>query len=165
MIHRYFMIAAFGICLILGIQAPNFIDQYEKRIGAHYLEVVENLRGFQEIADRLHGGDLGALIGKHRSSPDATFKGEAEPIERMVARKVRFGREKEALQGPFPMKAMHVLISGDREILAETYAGYSRTFPLNRQALFSGLAAAFAICLLLESGFGLGRKALGIGRT
>lgn len=163
LIRRYFMIAIFGTCLIIGIQAPNFIEQYEKRIDAHYLEVVENLRGFQEIADRFHGGDLLALIVKHRSSPDATFKGEAEPIERMVARKARFGKERESLRKPYPRKAMHMLVQGDREILDETYSSYSRTFSLDKQALLSGLMAAFTVCVVLELFFSLGRRVLGLG--
>lgn len=146
----------------MGIQAPNFIEQYEKRIDAHYREVVENLRGFQEVADRFHGGSLAALIAKHRSSPDSTFKGEAEPIERMAARKERFGKEREALRSSYPLKVAHTLVRGDREILDETYAGYSRTFSLNKQALLSGLAAAIAICFALEMLFGFAKRLLGV---
>jgi hypothetical protein len=165
MIHRYIMIAVFGFCLLIGIQAPNFIDQYAKRIDAHYLEVEENLRGFQAIADRFHGGDLAALIAKHRSSRDSTFAGEAEPIERMAARKARFAKEREALRTGFSGRVAHVLIGGDREILAETYSAYERDIRLDKQAVLSGLAAAVAICLLLESLFGLGKRLLGPSRT
>lgn len=161
MIHRYFMVAVFGICLLFGIQAPGFIDQYEKRIDAHFREVVENLRGFQEVADRFHGGDLAALIAKHRASGDSTFMGEAEPIERMAARKVRFAREKAALSTGFPGKAMHVLLAGDREIVEETYSAYSREIRLDKLSILSGLGTAFAICLVLELVFGLGKRLLG----
>jgi hypothetical protein len=155
------MILVFGACLIVGIQTPNFIEQYEKRIDAHYREVTENLRGFQEVADRFHGGSLAALIVKHRSSPDSTFKGEAEPIERMVARRDRFGKEREALRSSYPLKVAHTLMRGDREILDETYAGYSRTFSLDKRALLSGLGAAIAICFVLEMFFGLAKRLLG----
>lgn len=163
MLHRYFMIAVFGTVLLLGVQAPTFIDQYEKRIDAHFLEAEENLRGFQEVADRFHAGDLSALIAKHRASGDSTFFGEAEPIERMAARKTRFAMEREALRTGFPGKAAHVLFAGDREILEETYAAYSRDIRLDKQAIFTGLASAIAICLMLELVFALGKRLLGFG--
>lgn len=161
MLRRYLMIAVFGSGLLLGIQAPNFIDQYGHRIDAHFREVSENLRGFQEIADRFHGGDLRALVRHHRSNPDSTFRAEAEPIERMAARKARFAREKAALESAFPLRALHVLLRGDRETLDETYAGYSTTLRLDRLAVFSGLAAALAACLALELLYVLGRRILG----
>lgn len=161
MLHRYFMIAVFGTVLLLGIQAPSFIDQYAKRIDAHFLEVEENLRGFQAIADRFHGGDLAALIAKHRGSGDSTFVGEAEPIERMAARKARFAKEREALRTGFPGQALHVLISGDREILEETYSAYTRDLRLDSQSVLSGVAAAIAVCLMLEVFFGFSKRLLG----
>lgn len=163
MIHRYFMIAVFGACLVLGIQAPNFVDQYGKRIDAHYLEVVENLRGFQDIADRFHGGDILALVKHHRASRDSTFRAEAEPIERMVERKARFGKEREALKGAFARKAAHLLVGGDRETIGETYEMYSPGLRLDRQAIGTGLGTALFVCLLLELMLGAGKRVLGFG--
>lgn len=163
MIHRYFMIAVFGACLMLGIQAPNFVEQYGKRIDAHYLEVVENLKGFQDIADRFHGGDILALVRHHETSRDSTFRAEAEPIRRMVERKARFGGEREALKGAFARKAAHLLVRGDRETIGETYEMYSPGLRLDRQAIGTGLAAALFVCLLLEMMLGAGKRVLGFG--
>lgn len=163
MIHRYFLVAVFGACLLLGLQAPNFVDQYAKRVDAHYLEVVENLRGFQAIADRFHGGDLAALIRHHKASPDSTFHAEAEPIERMVQRRDRFGRERQALRRGFPRQALHVALLGDRETVRETYALYDAGLRLDRQAIGSGLAAAVFFCVLLELLLTAGKRVLGLG--
>lgn len=163
MIHRYFMIAVFGACLMLGVQAPNFVEQYGNRIDAHYLEVVENLKGFQEIADRFHGGDILALIKHHRASRDSTFLTEAEPIERMLERKTRFGKEREALKGAFAWKAAHLLVRGDRETIGETYEMYSPGLRLDRQAIGTGLGVALLACLLLELLLGAGKRVLGFG--
>jgi hypothetical protein len=163
MLHRWFLIAVFGACLLLGIQGPNFVEQYEARVEAHYLEVAGNLKGFQAIADRFHGGDLQALIRHHRRSPDSTFKGEAEPLEKMVARRDRFARERESLRGGFPGKALHVLVFGDRETTRETYAAYSPRLRLDRQSIGTGIAAALAVCLLCELLLGAARRMLGLG--
>lgn len=164
MIHRYLLIALFGAGLLVGIQAPNFADQYARRIDAHYLEVVENLKAFQEIADRFHGGDLQALIKHHRASQDSTFNAEAAAIERMADRKARFGKERDALQGKeLPQRAAHILFLGDREITQETWATYSPELRLNREAVFSGIGLALAACLLLEALLFSAKRSLGMG--
>jgi hypothetical protein len=82
-IYRDFLILVACVALLLGIQVPSFVDQYEKRLDAHFIEVKNNLRGFQEIADKFHGGSLEALIAKHEASEDRTFKDEARPIRNM----------------------------------------------------------------------------------
>jgi hypothetical protein len=163
MLHRWFLIAVFGACLLLGIQGPNFVEQYEARVDAHWLEVNENLKGFQAIADRFHGGDLMALIRHHKASPDSTFHGEAGPLERMVARRERFGKEREALKRGFPGKALHILVFGDRETTRETYAAYSPRLRLDRLAIGTGLTAALAACLVFELLLGAGKRVLGLG--
>ncbi|MBD3649377.1 MAG: DUF2937 family protein, partial [Pseudomonadales bacterium] len=56
MVYRYFSIILASLLLLTGLQVPSFVDQYEKRVDAHLLEVTENLRGFQEIADEYYGG-------------------------------------------------------------------------------------------------------------
>ena len=55
-------IGVIGFGLLLGIQVPNFVDQYSRRIDAHYQEVSENISGFQSTADLLFSGDLEELI-------------------------------------------------------------------------------------------------------
>lgn len=166
MIHRYLLIALFGAGLLFGIQAPNFAGQYARRIDAHYLEVVENLKAFQEIADRFHGGDLQALIRHHQNSEDSTFKAEAAAIERMADRKARFGEERAALAGKeLPQRMGHILFLGDREIVQETWAMYSPELRLDKEAVFSGLGTALAACLLLELLLMTAKRSLGIGRS
>jgi hypothetical protein len=47
MLYRYLSIAIAGAAILIGIQIPNFVDQYEKRLDAHVIEVTTNMRGFQ----------------------------------------------------------------------------------------------------------------------
>ena len=64
-IYRYFLILIACISILLGIQIPSFVDQYEKRLDAHFLEVTNNLRGYQEIAEKFFNGSITELIKKH----------------------------------------------------------------------------------------------------
>ena len=63
-IHHMILIMLFGTGLLFGLQIPNFVDQYQKRIDAHYLEANESFKGFQDIANRFHNGNIEALIKK-----------------------------------------------------------------------------------------------------
>lgn len=93
-IYRYSLILLACVLLLMGIQIPSFVDQYEKRLDAHFIEVKTNLRGFQQIADRYFGGSLEALINKHEQSGDEIFREEARPIRSMYLRYLRFSQQK-----------------------------------------------------------------------
>ncbi len=164
-VHRYLMIFIFGACLIIGIQIPNFIDQYEKRIDAHYIEVLQNFRGFQEIANRYYGGDIEALIKRHETSTDETFQAEGKPIEQMYKRMLRFEREKASLDTTYPKKAIHVIVNGDREIIEETYSNYSAGIVLDKLAILSGIVVSVAACFLLELILILGKRIIRLNKS
>jgi len=62
LLKAYSRFAIFATGILIGIQVPSFVDQYAKRIDAHYQEVSINISGFQKTADSLFDGDLEALI-------------------------------------------------------------------------------------------------------
>lgn len=161
-IYRYFLILIACISVLLGIQIPNFIDQYEKRLDAHFLEVKNNLRGYQEIADKYHGGSIEALITKHEQSGDPTFKGEAKPIRNIHERYLRFRDQKVSLETGLAGKAAFIVANRDEELINETYVNYSFTIPLNRPAVVSGFLSAAIVVLAIEL-LRLLSKLLGLG--
>jgi hypothetical protein len=149
-LYRYLMIIVACISLLIGLQVPSFVDQYQKRVDAHLREVTVNLQPFQDIATKYFAGDLDKLIALHRNSDVKPFQDEGAAIEKMVQRKLRFEADLAALQTSLPMKALHVLLHGDREMLDEVLAQYSYTVPLNQDALLFGAGAAIAILLMVE---------------
>lgn len=149
-LYRYLMIIVACISLLLGLQIPNFIDQYQKRVDAHLREVSINLLPFQEIADKYFAGDMNKLVELHRSSAEKPFQEEGAAIEKMIARKLRFEADLAALNTSLPMKTLHVLLHGDSEIRNEVLAQYTYAVPLNQDALVFGSCVALAILLLVE---------------
>jgi len=149
-LYRYLFVVVACISLLIGLQIPNFVDQYQKRVDAHLREVTINLQPFQEIANKYFGGDLGKLIALHRSSDAKPFQEEGAAIEKMVQRKLRFEADLAALQTSLPLKAWHVLLHGDREMIDEALEQYSYAVPLNQDALIFGAGVALTILLLLE---------------
>jgi hypothetical protein len=149
-LYRYFIVIVACISLLIGLQIPNFVDQYQKRVDAHLREVTINLQPFLDIAIHYFGGDMGKLIELHKTSAEKPFQDEGAAIEKMVARKLRFETDLAALNTSLPMKALHVIFHGDHEILDEAMNQYSYAVPLNQDALEFGAGVAFVILLLLE---------------
>src|SRR5580698_10209304 len=99
MIANYLRLIAFAFGLLIGIQAPGFVDQYVKRVSAHQIEVARNFSGFQETANQYFGGDVESLIAHHSASEDAPFRDEARTIQSMYQRLQASTAELAALQG------------------------------------------------------------------
>lgn len=149
-LYRYLMIVVACISLLIGLQVPNFVDQYQKRVDAHLREVNINLQPYQEIANKYFNGDMNKLIELHRNSGVKPFQEEGLAIANMIARKQRFGADMASLQTSLPLKALHILLHGDREILDEALGQYSYAVPLNQDALTFGACSALAALLLVE---------------
>lgn len=149
-LHRYLLIVIACIALLAGIQIPNLVDQYEKRIDAHLREVIANLKPYQEIANKYTGGSLDQLLELHRRSAEKAFQDEGNAIAEMIRRKLRFESDLAALQTNLPMKVMHILLKGDRELIDETLGQYTYAVPLSQDALLAGAATAAIILALTE---------------
>ena len=149
-LYRYFIVVVACAALLIGLQIPNFVDQYQKRVDAHLREVTINLQPFQEIANKYFAGDIGKLIELHRASNEKALQDEGAAIEQMVTRKLRFETDMAALNTTLPLKALHVMFHGDHEMLNEVTSQYSYAVPLNQDALIFGVCVAMIILLLVE---------------
>ena len=148
----YSRLLIFAGGLLLGIQVPNFVDQYERRIDAHYLEVNANISGFQSTADLLFSGDMEALIAYYADSNDLVFESDAQSIRSIVARYNRISNEREAMSGNILTAAMHVILYADDEFIGETFEQYGYTIPLNMLAVEWGLAIALLLTITIDLG-------------
>jgi hypothetical protein len=158
-LYRYLMIIVACIALVIGLQVPNFVDQYQKRVDAHLREVTINLQPFQDIANKYFAGDLNKLIALHSNSGEKPFQEEGAAIEKMMQRKLRFEADLAALQTSLPLKAWHVVFHGDREMIDEALGQYTYNVPLTQDALIFGAGAALLILMLVESLLALARFA------
>ncbi len=149
-LYRYLLIIIACAAMLVGIQIPNLVDQYEKRVDAHLREVTINLKPYQEIANKYFGGSLDKLIELHHKSDVKAFQEEGDAIANMVKRKLRFEADLAALQGSLPLKIIHTVFDGDKELIEETLQQYTYAVPLNQDALAAGAALAAVTLLLTE---------------
>ena len=152
LLKTYSRLFIFAGGLLLGIQVPNFIDQYERRIDAHYLEVSANISGFQSTADLLFSGDIEALIAYYADSNDLVFESDAQSIRSIVDRYDRISNEREALSGNIFAASMHVILNADNEFMDETFEQYGYTVPLNMLAVGWGIAIALLLTITIDLG-------------
>ena len=150
MLRGYVRLVVFAIGLLIGVQAPAFVDQYAKRVSAHYMEAKHNFAGFQQAADQYFNGDVGALVTHHLQSPDAVFRAEAKTIGDLFERIKGLAAELEALNGPSIARLVHIMVNPNRDILQETIAAYSYTVPLSPEAIIYGASTGLALSLAVE---------------
>jgi hypothetical protein len=151
MLRHHLRLVIFAIGLLVGVQVPGFIDQYDKRVNAHYIEAQRAFSGFQQTADRYFGGSVEQLIAHHSASGDRVFQDEAKTIAKLYARMKSLAAELDALRGTLFQRMVHVAIAPDQEILKETINAYSYTVPLNADAILCGVGAGFLLSFIIES--------------
>jgi len=150
MIYRTLLVLIAAAALLLGVQLPGFVSQYEQRLDAHLSEAGVHLRGYQEIADRFFGGSLAALLAKHEQSPDPVFRAEAKPLRQLFERFQHFSEEKQALETALPGKLLHLARRGDRDLIGETWRNFSYAVPLDAAALTTGFVVMLGVVSLIE---------------
>jgi len=158
-LYRYLIVIVACVSLLAGLQIPNFVDQYQKRVDAHLREVTANLQPFQEIANKYLNGDLAKLIELNRNSDAKPLQEEGFAIEAMAGRKARFEADMAALQANLYMKALHVLLDGDEEILNEVKSQYSYAVPFDQEALIFGTSVSIMFLIIAELLFAVSRLA------
>ncbi|MCG8382286.1 MAG: DUF2937 family protein [Gammaproteobacteria bacterium] len=150
MIRDYFRLVFFAASLLVGVQIPNIIDQYEKRVDAHLTEATENLTGFQETANEFFSGNLETLIKHYQQSQDPVIRRDAESLDQIYQRTRNFQAEQAALQQSWYRVIIHLVFNRNEALFAETLRAYTYNVPLNQQAITWGVATGFTLTLICE---------------
>ena len=150
MFRDYVRLMVFAVGLLAGVQLPGFVDQYAKRVDAHYQEAKLNFAGFQQTADRHFGGDVEAMIQHHLISGDVVFQEDGDSIRKIWLRVQELTKELQAVQQPFLQRSFHVLFAANDELMAETRLNYTYVVPLNQEAVLAGIVLGFLVALMIE---------------
>ena len=149
-IQRYILKLVFALSLLLGLQLPSFLQQYEHRLDAHYIEAETQLQQYQNLAKRYFSGDLQALIIEHKNSDVLLFHAEALLIEKLESRFNYLQEKKNALQGPLITRLYFLLGELNSPLLLETKENYNADLVLNQNSIFVGLVLALLSTLFSE---------------
>jgi hypothetical protein len=146
----YLRLILFCSGLLIGIQVPAVVDQYEKRIDAHLSEALQILAGFQQTADRYFNGSVEDLVKHYDSSDDPVFNNDARNIRFISERVAALQAEAQTLQQAAVWRILHVITTPDKQIIQQTMQQYSYMILIDPQALKWGVICGFLIAILLE---------------
>ncbi len=155
MLLSYLRLVLFAIGLLVGVQVPAFINDYAKRVEAHLIEAQAGLRGFQGTAEQFFKGDLQALVAHYRASEDPVFRSDAESLSTLLTRQLALDKQFQAMQGPWYIRVLQVVLAADPDIRKETWNGYSYQLLLTPEAMGWGLSGAMLLSFGLECLFRL----------
>lgn len=165
MIYRYFILIIAAAALLIGIQAPNLLNQYQQRLAAQYAEALVYYQDYQAIAERHYDGDLQRLIEAHRQSNEAAFQEEALIIEKLVTRVATFEQQTRLHQQSYPAQLWAMIWQNNEELMQGTLNEYSFNVPLDQRALATGALFALAAAVLIDLCWALLKKLFSRRRT
>ncbi|WP_323161612.1 DUF2937 family protein [Pseudomonas fluorescens] len=155
MLLSYLRLVLFAAGLLIGVQVPGFINDYAKRVEAHLIEAQTGLRGFQGTAEQFFKGDLQALVAHYRASEDPVFRSDADSLSTMLNRQLALDKQFQAMQGPWYIRFLQVVLAADPDIRKETWNGYSYQILLTPEAMIWGMSGALLLSFGLECLFRL----------
>ena len=150
MLLSYLRLVLFAIGLLVGVQVPGFINDYAKRVEAHLIEAQTGLRGFESTAQQFFKGDLQALVAHYRASDDPVFRSDANSLGSLLDRQVALDKQFQAMQGPWYIRFLQVVLAADPDIRKETWNGYSYQILLTPEAMIWGMSGALLLSFGIE---------------
>ncbi|WP_085683103.1 MULTISPECIES: DUF2937 family protein [unclassified Pseudomonas] len=155
MLLSYLRLVLFAAGLLIGVQVPGFINDYAKRVEAHLIEAQTGLRGFQGTAEQFFKGDIQALVAHYRASEDPVFRSDADSLSALLNRQLALDKQFQAMQGPWYIRFLQVVLAADPDIRKETWNGYSYQILLTPEAMIWGMSGALLLSFGLECLFRL----------
>ncbi|MBP5956952.1 DUF2937 family protein [Pseudomonas anatoliensis] len=155
MLLSYLRLVLFAAGLLIGVQVPGFINDYAKRVEAHLIEAQTGLRGFQGTAEQFFKGDIQALVAHYRASEDPVFRSDADSLSTMLNRQIALDKQFQAMQGPWYIRFLQVVLAADPDIRKETWNGYSYQILLTPEAMIWGMSGALLLSFGIECVFRL----------
>ncbi|MFJ2462980.1 DUF2937 family protein [Pseudomonas sp. efr-133-TYG-5] len=155
MLLSYLRLVLFAAGLLIGVQVPGFINDYAKRVEAHLIEAQTGLRGFQGTAEQFFKGDLQALVAHYRASEDPVFRSDADSLSTLLNRQLALDKQFQAMQGPWYIRFLQVVLAADPDIRKETWNGYSYQILLTPEAMIWGMSGALLLSFGIECLFRL----------
>ncbi len=155
MLLSYVRLVLFAAGLLIGVQVPGFINDYAKRVEAHLIEAQTGLRGFQGTAEQFFKGDMQALVAHYRVSEDPVFRSDADSLSTLLSRQIALDKQFQAMQGPWYIRFLQVVLAADPDIRKETWNGYSYQILLTPEAMIWGMSGALLLSFGIECLFRL----------
>jgi len=140
----------FTILFILGVQFPEFIQQYSQRLSGHLNEALSQLSEHQLVADRHFDGSLKSMVEKYLTNSEPSIKETAVIINNISHRVTDLKSQLFNIQETEYIERLYYFITQFDSSMAEaTLKQYQLAIPLNLPALLTGIILALSIILII----------------
>lgn len=149
-ILSYLRIAVFIAGVLIGIQAPGFVDQYGKSLESHYIEAKYSVSEFQRDADRYFDGDMEKLISYYIKDPDPVFRDGGKSISTIYERFLMLEKAYRSFKESTLNAYMQTFLNPVSDIKKEVWRNYTYIIKLDSAAISIGLITGLALSALAE---------------
>ncbi|XPF94709.1 DUF2937 family protein [Colwellia sp. RE-S-Sl-9] len=138
----------FTLTFIVGVQFPEFIQQYSQRLSGHLNEALLQLNEYQLIANRHFDGNLKTMIEKYLLNSEPSIKETGEIIMNTSTRASDLQAHLFNIQETDYIKRVYYFITEfDESMVQATFQQYQLAIPLSLPALSTGVASALFIVI------------------
>ncbi len=148
----------FTLGVLLFMQAPHFIDQYEQRLGGYYQAQLSHLQRYQQIADQQHRGSLSALIEEFESSNQRSVQHTGKNIREIDSQVQQLKTDVDVLaNNSFVSKLSYLVTTVKLDIAQAVIKSFKPAMPLSTEAVICGLTGGVLLSLLFNLCFSFPR--------
>lgn len=149
----------FTCVFILGVQLPEFIQQYSQRLSGHLNEALMQLNEFQLIANRHFEGNLSNMIDKYLINSEPSIKETANIIVNTSNRVSDLQTHLFNLEEAEYIKRLYYFINDYNASMAQaTFQQFQLAIPLNLSALLTGAIFALFVVIISHMLLGLAKR-------
>jgi len=144
-IDRCFFTAIF----ILGVQLPEFMQQYQQRLAGHLAEAQSQLNQFEIIAQQHFDGSIITMVTRYKDNSEAAIVSTGELIERLSLRVEYLSTHLAQITQSDYLHNVYLFIWHlDNEIARGTAEHFSMAIPLEINAIATGGTLAITTLIL-----------------
>lgn len=139
----------FTITFIVGVQLPEFMQQYQQRLSGHLSESQSQLDQFNLIAQQHFDGDLITMITRYKDNSEASIISTGELIERLSLRVDYLSNHLGQIsQADYLQSVYQFIWHLDQQIAIGTAEHFAMAIPLELNAIATGGTLAIAALIL-----------------
>tara|TARA_R110000737_G_scaffold313123_1_gene322596 strand:- start:349 stop:870 length:522 start_codon:yes stop_codon:yes gene_type:complete len=139
----------FTVTFIVGVQLPEFMQQYQQRLSGHLGEAQSQLDQFNLIAQQHFDGNLVTMITRYKDNSEASIISTGELIERLSVRVDYLANHlAEISQADYLHSVYQFIWHLDQNIAAGTAEHFAMAIPLELNAIATGGTLAIAALIL-----------------
>lgn len=149
-IFEYLKLIIFVGGVLVGIQAPGFVDQYGKSLESRVSESKLSVSEFQDDSDKYFNGDLDKLIDHYDKNDDPVIISGGESIGAIVSRNRYLTLALNEFSQSIYSAYHQVIFNPVAEVRNDVWDNYTYSIILNGSAITIGLVVGLLFLIALE---------------